>query len=242
MTFSHPGDYEIRLSLVDLDTDDVLVAETISVSVAKPRTTTTRRSRESPATNEGDAGADADAGADPAERYPDINEHHWAGSAIQELSIRGILHGYPDGTFGPNRPITRFEASKVFALLLSLLDIEPDLDSSNSEDWAQIYVDAVIEAGIMQGRGSSLAGDEPVTRAEIAVILGRNLGGAPQKPEVLNQFADHKDIPDWARDGFAIAVAHGFFQGYPDGSLQPNVGITRAELAVILLRLLMTQL
>lgn len=43
--------------------------------------------------------------------YPDVDEGYseWAVKAIKYLTDRGIMEGYPDGTFGPNRPITRAE-------------------------------------------------------------------------------------------------------------------------------------
>lgn len=43
--------------------------------------------------------------------YPDVDEGYseWAVKAIKYLTDRGVMEGYPDGTFGPNRPITRAE-------------------------------------------------------------------------------------------------------------------------------------
>src|ERR1041385_2260262 len=42
---------------------------------------------------------------------PDVPAEHWAYSAVRELTRKGILEGYPDGTFGGRRAVTRYEAA-----------------------------------------------------------------------------------------------------------------------------------
>jgi hypothetical protein len=41
--------------------------------------------------------------------FSDVPDRHWAVGAVNELHLRGILTGYPDGTYGGNRAVTRFE-------------------------------------------------------------------------------------------------------------------------------------
>ena len=50
-----------------------------------------------------------------AQEFPDVPPDHWAYDAVQELVDAGIIQGYPDGTFGGKRAMTRYE----FALALS---------------------------------------------------------------------------------------------------------------------------
>jgi len=54
------------------------------------------------------------------------------------------------------------------------------------------------------------------------------------QPADLSQFADEADVAVWARD----AVGQGVLTGYPNGTLQPNVLITRAEALVTILKML----
>lgn len=54
------------------------------------------------------------------------------------------------------------------------------------------------------------------------------------KPADLSGFRDAADVPEWAK----AAVSDGVLGGYPDGSLKPNMHITRAEALTTLLRLL----
>jgi hypothetical protein len=47
----------------------------------------------------------------PKRAFPDVPESHWAFDAVQDLAQRGIVRGYPDGTFGGSRAVTRNEAA-----------------------------------------------------------------------------------------------------------------------------------
>jgi hypothetical protein len=44
-------------------------------------------------------------------KFPDVPETHWASDAVSQLAQRGVLNGYPDGTYGGGRAVTRYEAA-----------------------------------------------------------------------------------------------------------------------------------
>jgi len=52
----------------------------------------------------------------------DVPSGHWAEDAVQKLVDAGLIDGYPDGTFGGNRPMTRYEYAMVISRLLDMLD------------------------------------------------------------------------------------------------------------------------
>lgn len=54
---------------------------------------------------------------------PDDITGHWAEKAIRRCMERGLMKGYPDGSFGPDKPVTRAE----LAVILDRLDKEDDL-------------------------------------------------------------------------------------------------------------------
>src|SRR5690606_38062503 len=109
----------------------------------------------------------------------------------------------------PDNHISRYELAKMLALALHLNVIEPAGDGH----WADSFVAAVQNAGLMQGTSTDdfiFDGEGLVTRAQMAVIIGRLLG---YESEVdLSAFSDYADVPDWAQAGFAAAVAHGLFE------------------------------
>ena len=46
-------------------------------------------------------------------QFPDVSENHWASSQIDELSDKGVIVGYPDGTFKPDDNVTRAEFASM---------------------------------------------------------------------------------------------------------------------------------
>lgn len=102
----------------------------------------------------------------------------WAQSAIITGAVKGILEGYPDGTFRPQQPIIR---SEMAAMIARAMKWEPTseehlafADSAGIPSWARVYVEAVYVNGLMQGRvGEIFAPYDLATRAEAAVVLLR---------------------------------------------------------------------
>lgn len=173
---------------------------------------------------------------------------HWAAEAVGRLAEAGIISGYPDGTFGPDRQITRAE---VTAIMVKLLGLEPGKeselkfkDNAAIPAWAKGAVAAAVKEGIIKGYpqpdGSLTFGaGRQLSRAEMAAmaagVLEKKLGSLA--PAEL-KFTDAAAIPAWAKSRVGIAVAKGIVSGYPDGTFKAANKITRAETAVIVLRLL----
>lgn len=102
----------------------------------------------------------------------------WAQLAIHTGAVEGILNGYPDGTFRPQQEIDRAEVAVMLAKALKWeIDIEPDLtfsDQASIPAWAQSYVKAAHENGLLQGRGDNqFVPDGMTTRAEAAIVMLR---------------------------------------------------------------------
>ena len=80
-----------------------------------------------------------------ASPFADVPADHWAYDAIVELAAAGLIEGYPDGTYGGARMMTRYEAAMVFARALRRLetqiasmDLLPELDKVKAELMAEI--------------------------------------------------------------------------------------------------------
>jgi len=59
-----------------------------------------------------------------ANPFMDVPMNHWAYDAVGQLAARGIISGYPDGTYKGNQPITRYEMASVTARALAVIDME----------------------------------------------------------------------------------------------------------------------
>ena len=150
-----------------------------------------------------------------------------------------FLVGYADGTFGPERNMTRAEVTTMFARLLTE-QIEADKTYSSTfndvakDCWAANYIGYMQQFGIVTGyEDGSFRPDAPVTRAEFAAIARRF--------EKLTQgSASFTDVPDthWAVKYINFAATRGWVTGYEDGTFKPEHSITRAEVAAVTCRLL----
>lgn len=98
------------------------------------------------------------------------------------LKAKGIFNGYPDGTAGLNKEMTRAEFAKVITKLLGLKEITGVYSYTdknyNAKNWAAPYIEAVTAAGIMEGKNTEkkiFDFNGKVTIEEMATILTRAL-------------------------------------------------------------------
>lgn len=174
---------------------------------------------------------------DKALAFPDTDKH-WAGQQIQDGVSSGWANGYPDGTFQPDRAVTRAEAA---ALINRALGIPGDLGADltgyrdmhqGSWDWGPLST--AVAAGYMSGYDDgTLRSGREVSRQEMAVMLARVAGLSEDgNNDASITFTD--SIPAWSQGAIKTAVSEGWMQGYPDGSFQAQKSLTRAEAIVIL--------
>lgn len=150
-----------------------------------------------------------------------------------------FLVGYTDGTFGPERNMTRAEVTTMFARLLTE-QIEADKTYSNTFSdvpkgyWAANYIGYMQQFGVITGYSDgSFRPDAPVTRAEFAAIASRF-------EKLTKGSKSFTDVPDtyWAARYINFAATRGWVTGYSDGTFKPENPITRAEVAAVTCRLL----
>jgi len=168
--------------------------------------------------------------------FYDLNSH-WAQQTILAMVAKNIITGYPDGTFRPDRTITRAEFCTILA---KALNVSPENASASFSDitghWAQGYIATLVKKGYIKGYpDGSFGPDQPVKRGEIAAIVDRvqMLPLASSQPT----FSDVK--PDfWAFAPIEAVAQAKILNGYPDGTFHPEQSATRAEAAVIINRIL----
>lgn len=167
------------------------------------------------------------------EKLSDIS-NHWAKELIALLYDKGIIGGYPDGTFRPNNSITRAEFTKIF-----VTSLHEDVGNSSEGHWATNYLNKAIEEGyVLEGEFDDL--NKNITRGEMARMIVRALD--EDYPENINdykeQIKDYNDIPKEYKDFVLKAYVKGIITGYPDGTFKYNQTATRAEASTMIVRLL----
>ena len=84
--------------------------------------------------------------ADHTTLFPDIPTNHWAYEAVSDLSRRGLVEGYPDGTFGGDRMLTRYEfAQIVYRAIQDGVTVNDRLVTEFSPEMALFRVDTVAK-------------------------------------------------------------------------------------------------
>ncbi|MBS5594219.1 MAG: S-layer homology domain-containing protein [Clostridiales bacterium] len=150
------------------------------------------------------------------------------------------LTGYPDGTFAPNKGMTRAEVASLFTRLLKDRPLKGQsykagLTDVYAGDW---YADAVgyaVQKGIVSGYpDGSFKPNQAISRGEFAAIAARF---ADMTGDQHPAFSD-LDPNHWSYQAIRQVAANGWLSGYPDGSFKPNQPITRAEVATVSNRML----
>lgn len=84
--------------------------------------------------------------ADHTTLFPDIPTNHWAYEAVSDLSRRGLVEGYPDGTFGGDRMLTRYEfAQIVYRAIQDGVTVNDRLVTEFSPEMALFRVDTIAK-------------------------------------------------------------------------------------------------
>ncbi|WP_130848742.1 S-layer homology domain-containing protein [Intestinimonas timonensis] len=178
-----------------------------------------------------------------AAAFTDVASDAWYAQAVNEVSAAGIMNGTTTSTFSPDEQVTR---GMVMAVLWRLAGSPaPSAPSTfpDVEDW-YYYADAVAwaqQVGIASGLGDgTFGGGNIVTREQLSVFLYRysQYAGQELANGVLDLYNDVYSVHTWAKEGMAHAVGAGLITGTDEGNLEPAGPATRAQLAVILQRLM----
>ena len=170
--------------------------------------------------------------------FDDI-ETSWAKDGILNAYLNGWVNGMSPEVFGPDVPLTRAEAAAMLVRMLGYPvahDAEFSFDDTKGS-WAEDIVSTARHYNIISGvGGNQFAPDRPVTRQEIAVMLGNIRGiGDDLCPTSFSDVSSETN--PWSYAAIAALSADGVFTGYTDGSFRPTDSVTRAEMAVLMTRM-----
>jgi len=176
-----------------------------------------------------------------ANQFTDVSSH-WAEQPVRFMIAQGIVAGYPDFTFRPNNPVTKYEAIMMISKASGFDGAaDQDLDLYESvPDWMRECMDYAVEEGILtEADADKFKGWEPAKRYEVAVWAARAMG-----LEEYNEtsFQDDDEIPYFARSYIGGMCKNRFMVGYPGNVFQPNKPVTRAEMAAIIYRIMLSEI
>ena len=167
--------------------------------------------------------------------FNDLAGSEWAKEAIVDLSEKGILSGYDDGSFRPNNTITRNEFITMLMRAFEKTDdsAEYPFTDGDAGAWYAKYIASAHKIGVLSGYEDGRFGDgENITRQDMAVMIYRLANMEQQTTE--NPFADNDQISDYAKDAVYTLSAKGIISGMGDNCFEPKAFATRAQAARIL--------
>ena len=126
-------------------------------------------------------------------RFHDVENNRWSNKEIATLAEAGILNGYPDGGFYPERPITRAEFA-VLSAKFDLLENETQKSFPDVEHhWAKLYINSSASKGWINGYGDgTFRPDNTIIRCEAMKLINEILDRR------VNLAGIHKDAVNWS--------------------------------------------
>ena len=173
-------------------------------------------------------------GMTPTYRFTDIS-NNWARDMVEDIAGRGIITGYPDGTFRPNESIKR---QHIAIMLTRASELTTKREAVPFSDVPQNhpYYDSITklqQAGIVDGSNGAFNPNAPMTRAQMAKILVLAFGLTPEGTTTF------QDVPvtHWSYDYISALADSGIALG-DNGNFKPDEPVTRAQFVAFMYRAL----
>ena len=166
-----------------------------------------------------------------AKTFKDVKKSDWHYSVVNELSDKGIISGYEDGTFKPQRPVSYAE---FLTLLNNAIGTKQAPDYTNPKEWFKPTMDYLQNKGVITNIANP---NQTISRNEMAKYL--SLGLEKLKNQTPNttaptQIKDFSTIPAEYKDYVASVVNAGLIKGDEHQNFNGSKSLTRAETAVII--------
>lgn len=167
--------------------------------------------------------------------YADVKSNHWAYQAVYAMSDKGIIKGYPNGSFQPNKTVTYGEFIKM-ALIAGTGE---DVGNAAEGNWAMNYYNKALELKYFTVNDiNKVRMSSKITRGDMALIISSILGDI----KVENYDTIQKSITDITYQteheyDITKAYATGILTGYSDRTFKPEKTLTRAEASTVIYRL-----
>ncbi len=189
--------------------------------------------------------------------FKDVTKSHWAYESIKQVTEKGLVTGYEDGTYKPSAQVTRAE----FATFLSRVFDSSERSTASFSDvsnthWANDTIQEGLALGFIKVEDFSnnkFDPNKPMTRGEMSRWLANGLAYTnPEYAKAIEEMADSSltiiPVPEFYGGGvnkkdlpfIGVALGTGLLSGYEDFSFKPNGNTTRAEVATILIRFMDT--
>ena len=159
--------------------------------------------------------------------FVDVPENSWYADAADFVAQRGLMSGVGENLFGGSQNTTR-------AMLMTILARMDGQDVTGGATWYEKAMNWAKNNGVSDGTMPEVN----ITREQLATMLYSyaKLKGMDPIPNgmALSKFSDADSISTWASEAVSWAAYSGIISGRSNGTVDPQAGATRAEMAVML--------
>lgn len=167
--------------------------------------------------------------------FSDI-DGHWAKEWIESAVDLGFVSGYEDGTFKPERTITRAEFSTMLNNAIQI-EITEKLNFSDvrESDWFYNEIQKSVAAGFFSGyENNTFRPNNPIKREEVAKVVAGAITTGNIEGEGATLLKDYNTIQEWAKESVNTVYNKGYILGYPNKTYMPSKALTRGEAVKII--------
>ncbi|MEH2328164.1 S-layer homology domain-containing protein [Nostoc sp.] len=178
--------------------------------------------------------------------FSDVSSNYWAAQFIQQLSQRGVIAGFPDGSFRPEEPVTRAQFAAMVNKAFQKAQQRPAINFADvpSNYWASSAIGQAYTIGFLSGYpGNRFEPNQAIPREQVLVSLANGLEYSPSgnTESTLQYFNDASNIASYARSPIAAATQKQIVVNYPNVNfLNPTATATRAQVAAFIYQALVS--
>ncbi|MEH1949851.1 MAG: S-layer homology domain-containing protein [Nostoc sp.] len=178
--------------------------------------------------------------------FSDVSSNYWAAQFIQQLSQRGVIAGFPDGSFRPEEPVTRAQFAAMVNKAFQKAQQRQPISFADvpSNYWASSAIQQAYTIGFLSGYpGNRFEPNQAIPREQVLVALANGLEYSPSgnTESTLQYFNDASNIASYARSPIAAATQKQIVVNYPNVNfLNPTATATRAQVAAFIYQALVS--
>jgi hypothetical protein len=109
-----------------------------------------------------------------ANPFSDVKFNHWAYDAVSKLAAKGIITGYPDGTFKGTKSVTRYDMAVIIARLMEQINVTPSLKAKMSkgdlDSVQKLVVEFADELSLLGVKVTALEDEMSAVKDDLAVL------------------------------------------------------------------------
>ncbi len=187
-------------------------------------------------------GAVCDAAIVATFNFDDVPSSHWAIDQIRNVRSNGITAGCGGNNYCPDTSVTRAQAAVMLVKAKYGSDYVPPVVASTFADvpsthWAASFIEKLAADGVTAGCSvGNFCPDGVVSRAQVAVMLVRYKYGSTYTPPAATGVFSDVPVDFWAASWIEKLAADGVSAGCTEGRFCPNAPVTRAQMAVLLVK------